>query len=313
VSPNKRVLCLAVLGVLAALPLGACAGKPAAPGAVEFVTARVGWGYGDSILRTTDGGASWQEQKVPALPHDSGFSISSLTAVDPEHAWAVGSVNPWSNVNDSTGFILGTDDGGAHWRVQRYQESPMLFDVAFADTRTGWVIGGPWPDMVLSTTDGGAHWQRSPFPAKDANMTSVCCTDERHVWVFGAPTMVFASDDGGHAWRVIRTGLADKVAVTGGSSLGGEMQFLDGRHGWLVGGQDASILVTTDGGLHWDRQKLPPMTDMRYLVLGSIHFTDLRHGRVGGEVITWPKKQNTDYYAVTSDGGLHWRRVPPLK
>jgi photosystem II stability/assembly factor-like uncharacterized protein len=279
---------------------------------VEFANARDGWGFDGSILHTTDGGASWQKQTVPRLPDDSqGVSLTSLCAVDSQHAWAVGWVNPTSNVSDSTGFILGTHDGGVHWQVQHYQDSPTISDIAFADTRVGWAIGGPWPSMVLATTDGGAHWRHQHFPESDCDMSTVCTVDERHVWVQSAPDKEFASADGGQTWRTVKTGLPDKIAVTGGSWVGGDMQFLDAKHGWLVGGQDPSILRTTDGGISWRRERLPPLLDMRYLMLGGIHFSDSKDGWVTGEIITWPKKQNTYYYAETSDGGIHWRRVPP--
>ena len=78
-------------------------------------------------------------------------------------------------------------------------------------------------------------------------------------------------------------------------------------HGWLVGGQDASVLSSSDGGIHWHRMaKLRP-ADGTHLELGDIYFAD----RLRGWVIGSYKRgsQNWGYFAETSDGGSHWRPV----
>ncbi len=274
---------------------------------ISFADAANGWAVGDTILHTTNGGATWQKQTMPPIPEGApAMYFSAVDAVDAQHAWAVGSINRESNQNNSTGLIAATADGGAHWQVQYFKDSPMLFSVAFANAQLGWVAGGPWPSMVLHTTDGGAHWRRDPFPRNLDNVGTICCVDLRHLWVLSAPTKVFASADGGETWHVEHTGLRNIYAITGGEFFTGDMQFLDTTHGWLVGGQNGAILVTTDGGASWQRQKLPPRPSMAGLQLATIHFADLQYGWVSGQI------GDRGCFAQTTDGGRHWRWVHRL-
>src|SRR5262249_16714511 len=102
-------------------------------------------GYGGTILRTTDGGASW-------TPQFSGTTniLHGVSFVDANTGTAVG----------ESGSIVRTTDGGATWTPQFSGTTNILYGVSFVDANTGTAVGGN--GTILRTTDGGATWTVQP-------------------------------------------------------------------------------------------------------------------------------------------------------
>ena len=99
--------------------------------------------YNPIILKTTDGGVSWNSIPAPANAY-------YLRAVDfiGNNGWAVGRF----------GSIIHTSDGGDTWIFQNNPATQTLFDVDFADVQHGLACGY---GIVLYTTDGGQTWNNS--------------------------------------------------------------------------------------------------------------------------------------------------------
>ncbi|MEO8123903.1 MAG: YCF48-related protein [Burkholderiales bacterium] len=78
------------------------------------------------------------------------------------------------------------------------------------------------------------------------------------------------------------------------------VDFVDAQHGWAVG-QWGVILATTDGGEHWQQQRLDIDNDRP---LFAVHFIDAEHGVAVG---LW------SLVLTTADGGKTWieRKVEP--
>lgn len=124
---------------------------------VEFVDGYTGWAGGASIMKTADGGSSWQVQKETA-------TIREFCFLDGMNGYAVGKQS-----------ILKTEDGGGIWtEVAPEDESIVdLRSVHFIDADRGWVtgrglektIGGRLykHSVVLSTSDGGGSWRVKTF------------------------------------------------------------------------------------------------------------------------------------------------------
>src|SRR5262249_38400098 len=103
-----------------------------------------------TILRTTDGGATW-------TPQSSGTTrfLRGVSFADANTGWAVG----------DGGTILRSSDGGVTWTPQSSGRIENLRAVSFVDANTGTAVGGeptrppaPPTGIILRTTDGGATW-----------------------------------------------------------------------------------------------------------------------------------------------------------
>lgn len=111
---------------------------------IHFVDPNIGFiaGYSGTLLRTTDGGKSWEA-------HYMGRNelIRRVYFVDAEYGWAVG----------HRGSIFHSRDGGKTWEVQKEVPNTFLRDISFTDRNNGWVVGHE--STILHTTDGGKSWQ----------------------------------------------------------------------------------------------------------------------------------------------------------
>jgi photosystem II stability/assembly factor-like uncharacterized protein len=94
-------------------------------------------GSDNTILRTQDGGFTWQRQSLPL-----DLTISSVFVKDKKNAVVVG----------ARGAIFLTDDGGHNWRPAKSDSKDHLYSVTFSDN-TGWATGTY--GRILKTIDGG--------------------------------------------------------------------------------------------------------------------------------------------------------------
>ncbi len=126
---------------------------------VDFTDARHGWVVGaTTVLATTDGGASWHALAEPCEPVRAVHFLSPADGV----AVAGGSL-PYLGTPTGGGVLLGTTDGGQHWR--RLPTPPDVQTACFSDARRGW-LGAD--GNIYGTTNGGRTWTlavRGPGPA----------------------------------------------------------------------------------------------------------------------------------------------------
>lgn len=110
---------------------------------VAFINASTGFAVGSrgTIIRTTDGGSSWDILESGTI-HD----LWGVSFVDASTGTVVGNF----------GVILRTTDGGDSWTVQREEPSGVLFSVSFTDADTGSAVGAD--GLIVRTTDGGVNW-----------------------------------------------------------------------------------------------------------------------------------------------------------
>ena len=122
---------------------------------VSAVNGTVAWASGanGTVLRTNDGGTSWQKLTVPdatTLDFRDVDAITTLTA----YVLSIG--------NGAASRIYKTRDGGGSWTLQFTNQDPKgFFDaMAFWDERSGIVMGDSIDGRfdILRTMDGGATW-----------------------------------------------------------------------------------------------------------------------------------------------------------
>ena len=117
---------------------------------VYFVTPTTGWasGQGGTIIRTTDGGATWTAQ-LGGDPQNPDRSIRDLRFVDQRHGFAVQS----TGVGDHS--LLRTVDGRT-WRASG-TIAQHRGDYVFTSPTVGFVSDH---NVISRTRDAGRSWQK---------------------------------------------------------------------------------------------------------------------------------------------------------
>lgn len=264
--------------------------------AIAFGDSEHGWavrrGVGDprtTVLATADGGASWSWQ----YPKPQAGALLAVAASGPRHAWAMGR-RPGDSLA-APGLVIATTDGGATWTRQRLDPDLQPFDVAFTDSRHGWLLarerGYSDRSVVLVTTDGGVHWRVS-YSTRAAILNGIAAVGLRQCWIAGyvehpRAGFVALTRDGGEHWTEQRP--------VAGRALH-DVDFPDARHGWAVGDM-GTIIATMDGGRTW----APQYAD-RDLSLLEVSFADDQRG--------WALISHVALLA-TADGGATWGVVRP--
>ncbi len=158
---------------------------------------------GAAVITTTNGGAEWSSQVIPAT---AGY-LSGIACSDVRHCTAVGQS---SQSSDGQGAIIVTSNGGTTWKAQPIPAdiSDVTAVACLADyhcTAVGTVPGGA---AVLTSRGSGAPWtQAGPVPPTVSGATSISCPDDQHCWVTAHTTI-----DVGHVAGVV------DVTVNGGTT-----------------------------------------------------------------------------------------------
>ena len=229
---------------------------------VSAVSERVAWasGAGSTVLRTIDGGATWQKLTVTS----DALDFRDIDAVDAQTAYvlAIG--------NGPASRIYKTTDAGKTWTMQFRNEDQKAFldAMSFWDATNGIVFGDSVDGQlyIMTTKDGGRVWSRVPtahlLPALEgegafaASGTNIAVFGKSHAWIgtgAAATARVLRTSDGGRTWQAANTPLS-----AGPSSGIFSIAFRDAKHGVIAGGdyrkeQEAvdNLAVTNDGGATW--------------------------------------------------------------
>jgi len=234
---------------------------------------------------TQDDGRTWLQNKYPQDVVDEG----GLAFIDGQHAWAAGAVRaggPW---------LASTQNGGQTWRTVSTMPDarPGGFqDVQFLDGKFGIAVGVADSDeggrsLIAVTHDGGASWKNQVFEKDqpDSVLLRVYIVSQSVAWAVGGAS-IYCTHDGGASWKIAykELGLArfSSIAMINSSEI-----FVTG--GWGL------VLRSRDSGVTWEKLKLPPGIEGRYL--DSVCFSDALHGWIGGDRGT---------IIATADGGATW-------
>jgi photosystem II stability/assembly factor-like uncharacterized protein len=211
-----------------------------------------GWAVGHDavILRTRDGGDSWET--VYAAPEEER-PLLDVWFEDPRHGIAVGAY----------GLFLETRDGGDTWQPRIIDNGDAHLNHIAAATSGSLYIAAE-AGRVFRSDDGGGNWRRLPSPYAGSFFGTLPLDDTR-VYLYGLRGHLFFSADSGEAWQAVETtttslltnGIrigADAVLFTGmggtmlfGESSGAHLRQLQRAHGRgiagaLVAGDDALIV-----------------------------------------------------------------------
>lgn len=122
-----------------------------------FLTPELGWaaevgapGEAIGILRTVDGGKTWERA---VLPESEPIEALSLGFTDARNGWV--RVKLVTSNAFSHGRLYRTGDGGRTWTAY---DLPGAEGVFFSSAREGWALGGPEGESLYRTSDGGRTW-----------------------------------------------------------------------------------------------------------------------------------------------------------
>ena len=195
---------------------------------VSFVDAQNGWAVGDispqggPVLKTTDGGATWQ----PIAGITEVFS--AIQFVTPMRGWMAG----------YAGRIERSDDGGKSWRTQRYERAgEVLNSLYFVDSERGYAAGGH--GLFCRTTNGGDTWETVATKRVEDFWTVRFQTPE-HGWIVGEDGLILETADGGTSWTQKKSGTTKALLGLAISSSGAV----------VVVGQGGTIL-RSEAGSEW--------------------------------------------------------------
>jgi photosystem II stability/assembly factor-like uncharacterized protein len=209
-------------------------------------------GYWGAILRSADGGESWEHVATP-----TDESLYDISFADEQNGWAVG----------EAGTLLHSRDGGRSWRALEVSvpdpfdgtSRPLdasLFGVAGVSATEAWAVGDF--GIVLHTLDGD-HWKLAPLAEgtygdeniPDRILNAVHFSDRATGSIAGEFGTALRTSDGGETWigeREIRGAIDDIYLFDIGSN----------GSGWSVaGGAGGAAIGTRDDGAVWDVLDVP--------------------------------------------------------
>jgi len=215
---------------------------------LSFVDSLTGWASGDAgiIIRTTDGGNSWEIQNSNVQTF-----ITDVFFLDKNFGWAttIEDVFPFNSV------ILNTTNGGESWSTN-YFPNPSVYirTIHFLDTLHGFVGGA----SIAYTTDGGNTWLDAEI---DSNMVS---SYPIYNFNFYNNQFGFACggliDRAGVVWRTTNSGMnwtaqgisADEVF---------DLFLFDSLNALTLSGDPEGLfsmakIKTTDAGITWSNDSL---------------------------------------------------------
>ncbi len=186
------------------------------------------------LMRTTDGGATWDRSEFGDYGRER---IARIFFNGKGDGFAVG----------ENGAILELTDG--NWRRQNSAIRFLLLDGSFSDDSKATIVGGG--GGVFSTDDGGVSWVASSFQTRPTGkLNSLFFWNRSTGWIVGAAGAVYQTVNGGRTWRAQNSGVAAELT---------DVEFVSSAEGFAVGA-DGTMIHTTTAGNIWT----PEATGIRH-------------------------------------------------
>jgi photosystem II stability/assembly factor-like uncharacterized protein len=178
-------------------------------------------GQAGIILRTTDGGLSWNPQTS-----NTTVTLYEVEFVDVLTGTVVG----------QDGTILRTVDGGAHWVVQETGENQLDFHAVFFLNGMKGIAVGEF-GLIRVTSDGGASWT-SQASLTNNTLLAVHFFDALNGTAVGTKGTIIATTDAGATWE---------TQVSGTTNTLNEV-FYSAANRIVAVGEGGIVLTKTIGG-----------------------------------------------------------------
>jgi photosystem II stability/assembly factor-like uncharacterized protein len=329
---NMRIA--ALLSITLCLAQLACGQKPQTSGVdvqlrgISAVSDKVAWASGakGTVLRTLDGGATWQRLEIVGA---EALDFRDIQAFDQNTAFVL-SIGPGDQSR-----IYKTADGGKIWHRQFTNSDPKAFYDCFAfwDSTHGIAVSDSVDSKFpLITTSDGMNWnpvavKKMPpaLPTEGAFAASGTCIatfGKNDVWfgTGGPAARVFHSADRGLTWTVAETPIIHGAASQGIFSLA----FWTAKDGVAVGGDykeptkgESIAAITHDGGKTWKLTPKQPEGYRSAVAAGTAHAL-IAVGTSGVDSSpdrgnSWNPMITEDLNALSFEGSSGWAVGPAGK
>ncbi len=198
-----------------------------------------------TLLRTWDGGTTWQAQAIPEL---GAHPINDVAFLDADKGWVV----------SEAGTILYTKDGGVTWAPLSL-DTKQVFDtelraICVLDPSHAW-IGGAHGTLLTTTydtqhrlvrtTNAGSNWQLLDLKSElgeDGLINDFQFVDQKNGWLVSKNGTILQTGDGGDSWsRISPVPLPSRQSPLSQYASLLSISFVDAEHGW-IGGEDGHLL-----------------------------------------------------------------------
>ncbi len=197
---------------------------------VGFIDTWNGWILGKKgyILRTEDGGGTWEKRTI-----DAAESLLDMGWLNATTGWICG----------SNGLLLKTEDGGKTWNRSTHLGNHTWLHVHVHQGHT-WLLS---PDGALVRNGYSPHgWEFIGGPPNEY-LSEVFFLTPEHGWLATTSGHLYETKDAGTSWK-LRFSEADFPIIS--------LHFLHEKAGAALLGP-YTMLVTTNGGKKWRIQDLP--------------------------------------------------------
>jgi len=231
-------------------------GKTNALFAVDFVDDKNGIavGVGDVILKTSDGGDSWNQ-----LSTGSGYTLNRIQYLNAQIVLISG-YNPSA---PTKGTFFKSIDGGNSWTLLSEFPGIRVQAFDFVDALVGYATGSD--STFLKTTDGGANWKKlTPnIPNLGTIMYDIKAFNANVVVAVGNRNCIIRSEDGGQNWMSIAPYFVNLTSMNDYSldlmPATYESVFIYSESNFMVSGyrpfEDIGFIIKTeDSGNSWQEE-----------------------------------------------------------
>lgn len=257
---------------------------------IFFTDANTGTAIGLAgvIRKTTNGGANWFAQTVPADNLFGIYFINSITGFISGDGVFYKTTNGGSNwfnpggpvrlhrgiyfLDGTTGFTcsgLGaldkTTNGGTNWSALTSGTTQTLNNIFFADPFTGYVTG--FNGTILKTTDSGNLWTILNTGITD-HLFALAVINTDLIYAGGESGKIIKSTNGGASWSNLTSGITGRIT---------NFSFLNESTG-TGSAHNNFIIRTTNGGLNWISQP----TGLTGQNFGGVSFVNVQTGFAAG-------------------------------
>ena len=230
---------------------------------ITWVDENLGFSVGENlIVRTTDGGTTWEELSV-----SFEGKLLDVSFWDENTGIAVG----------ENGLILKTEDSGNSWIQKPSGTFQSLLSVAFSSHNR--IVATSKKGEILVSTDKGETWSKiTSGTIQSLNDLNFISPDT--AFVVGNQGVILKTYDGGNQWSPFNSNIS--------TNLHG-IVFSTPLIGYSVG-DGGTILKTIDGGETWLPQVSPVTSNLKKVAISTL---DIRIVTIVGDAATALRSTNS--------------------